>query len=334
MREKNIQIKVGAIVIFSFFMLLVFIYLLGDFRFGRDAVIFVDFPTSADLKVGAPVKISGVTLGKVRKVEFFGGKFDQENKKRVYVRATLKIDKEHLSCLHRDAKFYITTLGILGEKYVEIDPGSLEEPVVQENDVLDGVPPLRMEILAMNVSRILDNIAGLLSENKEAIRKAIESANKLLASTEELISANREKISLAVDNVVAASSSLAQTASKIDKSLGTEKEVAAMVNDAREILRGLNNDVVKPLKEFGQFFDKAKRLVDTFAEAGEEGKKGVTEIREKVSVILKDAAELVAYIKDGKGSLGAFLKDKEIYDDLIEMIKDLKRHPWKFLWKE
>ncbi|MBM4388873.1 MAG: MCE family protein, partial [Deltaproteobacteria bacterium] len=284
--------------------------------------------------VGAPVKISGVTLGKVRKVEFFGGKFDQENKKRVYVRATLKIDKEHLSCLHRDAKFYITTLGILGEKYVEIDPGSLEEPVVQENDVLDGVPPLRMEILAMNVSRILDNIAGLLSENKEAIRKAIESANKLLASTEELISANREKISLAVDNVVAASSSLAQTASKIDKSLGTEKEVAAMVNDAREILRGLNNDVVKPLKEFGQFFDKAKRLVDTFAEAGEEGKKGVTEIREKVSVILKDAAELVAYIKDGKGSLGAFLKDKEIYDDLIEMIKDLKRHPWKFLWKE
>ena len=37
---------------------------------------------------------------------------------------------------------------------------------------------------------------------------------------------------------------------------------------------------------------------------------------------------------DGEGMIGALLNDREMYDDVWEMMKDFKRHPWKFLWKE
>ena len=38
--------------------------------------------------------------------------------------------------------------------------------------------------------------------------------------------------------------------------------------------------------------------------------------------------------RKGKGTAGALLVDQQIYDDLKELVRDLKRNPWKFFWKE
>ena len=43
---------------------------------------------------------------------------------------------------------------------------------------------------------------------------------------------------------------------------------------------------------------------------------------------------VMANIKQGKGTAGALLVDQQIYDDLKELVRDLKRNPWKFFWKE
>jgi phospholipid/cholesterol/gamma-HCH transport system substrate-binding protein len=42
----------------------------------------------------------------------------------------------------------------------------------------------------------------------------------------------------------------------------------------------------------------------------------------------------VSHIKKGQGTIGGFVMDEEIYDDVQEMIRDLKHNPWKFLWRE
>lgn len=47
-----------------------------------------------------------------------------------------------------------------------------------------------------------------------------------------------------------------------------------------------------------------------------------------------DAKVLTARLKGGKGTAGALLARDELYDDLKEMVRDLKRNPWKFLWRE
>src|SRR5262249_5897833 len=43
---------------------------------------------------------------------------------------------------------------------------------------------------------------------------------------------------------------------------------------------------------------------------------------------------LLADLRAGKGTVGALLAREEIYADVKEMVRDLKRNPWKFLWKE
>jgi len=39
-------------------------------------------------------------------------------------------------------------------------------------------------------------------------------------------------------------------------------------------------------------------------------------------------------IRHGRGTPARCLVDQQIYDDLKELTRDLKRNPWKFFWKE
>ena len=47
-----------------------------------------------------------------------------------------------------------------------------------------------------------------------------------------------------------------------------------------------------------------------------------------------DAAELVKRVKQGQGTAGALLRDEALYDDISELVRDLKHNPWKLLWKQ
>ena len=43
---------------------------------------------------------------------------------------------------------------------------------------------------------------------------------------------------------------------------------------------------------------------------------------------------MVTDLRAGKGTAGALLAREDVYADLRELIRDLKRNPWKFFWKE
>jgi phospholipid/cholesterol/gamma-HCH transport system substrate-binding protein len=43
---------------------------------------------------------------------------------------------------------------------------------------------------------------------------------------------------------------------------------------------------------------------------------------------------LIAAVKAGKGTVGALVKDEAVYDDLQELLRDLKHNPWKLFWRE
>jgi phospholipid/cholesterol/gamma-HCH transport system substrate-binding protein len=94
-----------------------------------------------------------------------------------------------------------------------------------------------------------------------------------------------------------------------------------MLADAREALANLN------------------RLSATVGDAKEQEKirralGDVAQLAERANATAADAQAIVAHIKKGKGTIGALVMDEEIYDDMQEMIRDLKHNPWKFLWRE
>ena len=54
----------------------------------------------------------------------------------------------------------------------------------------------------------------------------------------------------------------------------------------------------------------------------------------RAGTLLDGAGAIVADLRAGKGTVGNLLSRDELYSDLREFIRDLKRNPWKVFWKE
>jgi phospholipid/cholesterol/gamma-HCH transport system substrate-binding protein len=50
--------------------------------------------------------------------------------------------------------------------------------------------------------------------------------------------------------------------------------------------------------------------------------------------LLVNANGAVTDVRAGKGSVGALVSRRDVYDDIREMVRDLRRNPWKLIWKE
>ena len=88
MSERGLEFKVGLLILISSAILVAFIFVLGNFSLRSGYTIYVDYDYIGALQAGAPVKVSGIKVGKVESVEFFGGKEDPKLGKRVQVRVS------------------------------------------------------------------------------------------------------------------------------------------------------------------------------------------------------------------------------------------------------
>jgi phospholipid/cholesterol/gamma-HCH transport system substrate-binding protein len=69
--------------------------------------------------------------------------------------------------------------------------------------------------------------------------------------------------------------------------------------------------------------DEVERLVRHAASAAENADRTLAEAR-----------VITERVRSGGGTVGLLLADDEIYDDLKELLRDLKQHPWKLVWKQ
>ena len=341
MKERGIEVKVGALVLLCLVLFVGFLFILGDFSTAEGALIYADFPNSSNLKAGAPVKISGVTVGKVREVGFWGGKQDEKTGRRVQIRVTMEVEPDKVAALHEDADAYITTLGVLGEKYVEIDPGTFEAKAVEPGFVIQGTPPFQLEKIAKRLEDTLGNVNELIGENRELVHDILTNVNVTVKDADRVVLELRPRVTALIDKAT-------ETATKVDEVLATVQAGIGDGTDIRETIRAARAtadntrritatvaDVIKPVVgKVNKTLDSFNETASSFRSIGEDGKERVFAALDKVDGILVDTREITRRVKDGRGTIGAFMGDRELYDDIKEMVKDLKRHPWKFIWKE
>ncbi|OGT25809.1 MAG: outer membrane lipid asymmetry maintenance protein MlaD [Gammaproteobacteria bacterium RIFCSPLOWO2_02_FULL_42_14] len=132
---------------------------LGD---GNTYVLSADFDNIGDLKVRAPVTVSGVKVGAVSDIKLNGDTY------RAMV--TLLINN-HYRNLPADTSASILTQGLLGSNYVSLSPGF-------ENQVL--APGSRIETTHSAI--ILENLIGQLMFNLTDDKKSNKKRTKTNAS--------------------------------------------------------------------------------------------------------------------------------------------------------
>lgn len=323
---KNLELKIGAVVLISLALLVGFIFELGDFSFKKRVIIYVDYPNTGQVEVGAPVRITGVKVGKIKGIELWAGRKDPKTGRRVMIRMKLRIFKKHLKQIHQDARFYIATEGLLGQKYIEIAPGSMAKPVAKPGEVFVGVAPMKIEDFAASADSILKQVNSALKGNRKRIEDILDHADKLARDVDSLINENRAGIKRIVDN---AGDTLVNT-KKITIHIENITRQYQKVNDIVDNLQ----DVSRQLKGVGKLMVDAQKGMQDLSDMIQELKAPIHQGSQKVMTILDKAKDIIARLDSGDNSLSMLMKDKQIYWDLVELIKDVKKHPWKLLLKQ
>ena len=129
------EVKVGLFVFIAFVLLAVVVFSVSDFYTTQARHTYplrVRFGFVNGIDTGAPVRVSGVQVGEVRSVRVYRDEASQ----RMQVDLDVRISKD--AGLEEDAAAYINTLGFLGEKYLEIIPGTPGARVLTPGEILIG----------------------------------------------------------------------------------------------------------------------------------------------------------------------------------------------------
>jgi phospholipid/cholesterol/gamma-HCH transport system substrate-binding protein len=338
-QERSIEVKVGALILVSLAILGAFILVLGGLSFQKTFTVYVDFDNPGGLQPGAAVRVAGVKVGSVKALEFLGGKMDPKSGRHVLVRADVSIEQRVNDAIHDDADFYVTTQGVLGEQFMAIDPGSPEHPVLQPGAVVQGIDPPRIDLFLAKAYELLDTTVSGIKNNRELIASIATNTAGLLKGLNVIVSDNKDRIDRIIANVDEMTAEaktlthdarvnyvdnpkLIQTVDNID-ALTTKirDDSGPMLKDAREALANLNRvsaTVGDPAQQ-----ERIKKALSDLAQ-----------LAERANATVADTQVIVSHIKKGEGTVGALVMDEEIYDDVQEMVRDLKHNPWKFLWRE
>ncbi|MFH0826515.1 MAG: MlaD family protein [Candidatus Omnitrophota bacterium] len=162
--KTKLEMKVGVFVFIGLILLTVFILSIGGFKTWASGyrVHFI-FNFVNGVKLGAPVRFAGVDVGVVKDIKFI-------------LPAKEAVTKVDIDCWVKrevlipvDSTVWVNTLGLLGEKYVEVMPGKDYSKVLSENQQLVGEDPMPMQEVTELAKKIANNIDVVIEKikNKE-----------------------------------------------------------------------------------------------------------------------------------------------------------------------
>jgi len=128
------------------------------------------FENVQGLVAGAPVRLVGKDVGTVEFVTF--APLEGE---RPPVRVVLRVDASVQDRIRSDSATSIGTIGLLGDKYVEISMGTISGSVLQEGDEVASISPVDLNVAVVRGTQAIDNIATLTENVNRVVEEFGES---------------------------------------------------------------------------------------------------------------------------------------------------------------
>jgi len=137
MRRSALDLGVGIFVIVGILALAWLSVKLGRVEFlgAHGYQVTADFPSVGGLKPGSSVEIAGVEIGRVESI-FLA---DYQARIRMWIRSDVKLQEDSIAS--------IKTKGLIGEKYVRINPGGSDRLIPPNGRIREVEAPVDFEEL-------------------------------------------------------------------------------------------------------------------------------------------------------------------------------------------
>lgn len=251
MMKKNLEMKVGAFVLGGVVLLIAGIFFTKDFSlFKRYYLINIEFEFSEGLKKSSPVRLSGVDIGEIKDVNVIlsNGTYKVIASARVENKVKIPVD----------SSFFINSLGVLGEKYIEIIPG-VQNTFLVNNQQVKGISPIPLRKITESANMVISGMRDFLEDAgfKESFRDFVKNLRESSYQLKTLLEDKSSKELLT--NVKDASASLKQLLEDMRTAQGT---VGKLIYDPSlyNELEGLVEDIrANPWKLIYKTKSKPKR---------------------------------------------------------------------------
>ena len=153
------QLKVGGMILLALGILTVAVFKLGEAAnlFSKRYKLVVLLPSANGLRVGGTVTVAGQLAGTVSSIDFLPPDADTTRNLRVVV----QVDQALQQQVREDSRARLRTLGLLGDKIVDITPGTPRYAILPANDTIQVEPALDYEGVLLQASGAVSDMVQL-----------------------------------------------------------------------------------------------------------------------------------------------------------------------------
>lgn len=184
----KIETKVGLLALAATILIITFAYMMGlvsPFSNARDLNIMYNY--AGGLEEGSPVRVMGIKVGKVKKINFEPS-YKSAQGEEVKLRIEISVDKKAWPTIRKDSKFFINLAGVIGEKFLEISPGSTEAAEFADGDYVRGEDPPRIDQLISQSYGLAGKIIELVEKNEGSVSNVISQIDRLMTNFNKTLS--------------------------------------------------------------------------------------------------------------------------------------------------
>lgn len=280
--------KLGLFIFFGSLLIILSIFTIGNKEslFVDTIVINSKFENVEGLKTGAPVRLSGFTIGSVSNIVLSGDSLGT-------VVVTMNIERSLQHFIRLDSEASIVTEGLVGKKVVAIRPGSPSQAIVGAGSFIKSKTPLNISQVIEDTQAIIIYVRDLTKDFADIVKKVNEgegSIGKLVNDDELYIAAvditqsaktSLDTITTKMDQIaeliVQTNNTAAKVFSDIDTSMATIKSIVMKVEKGEGSIGKLINDE--------DSYDSLKVMISNLTASTEAAKEGLISFSDNMEAL-------------------------------------------------
>lgn len=323
------ELKVGILVAVALALFVVALFTLGG-RVGILApryTLYTLMPSVSGLSPGAPVRLAGVGVGSVNSVRFIDAASRDSLERRMLntygdslgeraIVVEFDVNRDVRDKVTRSSRVKIGTVGLLGDKYLDLEVGDPREAVLEEGEIVLDEQPIDYEGL---IARAAEGVEELVT-SLEGSRQIIVAINEGQGTLGKLIN-DPELYNEWLQ--------LSQRGTELLQEVRTgDGTLAALINDQRlyEQLVSTTADLEALTTSIRQGDGTLGRLIQD------------EELYDELVGTIREGQTLVQQLKGGDGTMAKLVNDPTLYERLDRFIveaqslmADLQQNPRKYI---
>lgn len=282
----------------------------GEKRIGfkKGYLVTSHFDDASGLERDASVRIAGVEVGRVEDISLI------DSKAQVTMRIFPAVK------LRKDAKIVIKAYGILGDKYIEIVPGTGGMSLLEDGGEITRVEKQTdIDKLMRDLGKIADDVMAVTASLRNVIggeegtanlSAILENTRNLTANMNEVVVKNEEKIALVLSNTERLTANLNKIVSENDRN------VAALV----ENLNRASKEMERTFATLSDISEKLNRGEGTLGQLIEN-----EAVFNNLNETLAALREITDKVNQGEGTIGRLINEDETVDNLNAGLKSIDK---------